>query len=568
MITLSRLQGMGAISGNLKVIDLDGVRMTNFTNVKRMSEDEQQQLKGIVTVDNPQWLATTKGRAASEAKTVYSCNSDGEIGCWKSERRTFNIMELSNSQLQTIELFKLSEKKVEVNSMANLGLTEEMANFGADIDSQIDTNSLKTEAAVAQEVEDGKKEKSKRERDTEAVLGAIRSIGSGKQIADFGPQQLHNHKLGRLLFFITPSDDAIKASKRQRVRTDANGNKIVDPDKVSENQLTETQKAEYEKKGYPKKYCKTEPYVAFANGKPGKPVAIAVTIPASSEVSLTNIYSNNDIAPSSFTDDMVVRIMSMENAYPWLAANFANYIKEDERVLGNRASKVDIKYVPSQTEDESGKTHQIIRRSLVLNKEEAKRNTLLTTGNFFPLKVYATESATNITAEVAKVFNLHFKAMFKKSGDYEALCKESKDKIHFDVATGDVTSTYFDEGEQIKVKKFDGVDDNDIVADVRIPLREERISKEGKKTYPFVYHKLGEEGGPQTIKEYQDLVEFTGMSMDDFVETAIKFTKRASSAKKRVTSISANDFLLALGTQIDTGATKSLAQLQEEIAGL
>lgn len=556
MISLERLKNMGAVAGSLSEVSLRGVRHSNYSSVTSMNEEEQRRLQSIVTVDDPAWIATSKGRPAQEAATVYSCNSDDQIGCWKSAQRTFLLMELLNSQLHTISKIKI----MEVKKMANLGDLE-LGDMNA-FSSEITPSDLQAGAAPKANGDKQPTEKDLKAAQTQQQLTAIRSSSNYSTMANNDEAVIHNHQFGRMLFFITKTDAAIKLSRQSKVVKDGNGNPVLIPG-------TSIEEATNSKGQVSTKYCQKENFYAFKQAKPGAPVGVAIKTPVCSDIELTKLYSNETVTIDKSQKDTKVHILPIEDAYRYVAWNYGDWIKEDEGILGALASRLDMVNTPKvKKDDKTGITSTYLTSRFVVSKDSGKRKQLLVTGNYFPVKTFDTVDVATIDAEKAKMLNYHLKASLAKAGSYDSLTDEAKKKITID-ADGNVTSSWFDKGEKIEVLKFDAASDSDFVTDVKLPIRSEVPTKKdpAKKSYPFSYTKLGEENGPQSQVAYKKLIDATGLSVDEFVTKIGKITARARTTKKATPTYTARDLLAVLdNSNFVVGSTsKSLADIQEEL---
>jgi len=576
MITLEKLKGMGAIPGSLAEVSMAGVRRMEFADASVVAGSGGG-VHGVVTVDRPVWLATLGGGPASMAATVYSCNVDGDVGCWKPERKTFLLMGLIDARLQTKQTLKFKEE----TKMANLGglASEEMAAFDADLTNlDISPESLGGEApaasaeSMATEEKKGKKaELNEKQIQQKAFYDGIRSLSGNRQLVNADEAHINNHLLGRLICFITSTDNVIKLSSKSRPILDGNNRRVPDPMKIKD--LDAEHRKKYEEKGYPTSVCKTEKYISFREVKPGKIIGVLIKTPAGSEVDMTMMHNGGVAEVDKKNKDMNYRLMSFELSMPYLSLNYDNWIQEDEKLLGAMASKILITATASESSvnEGTGVAKQKARIVYKVDKSDGKRNSLLTRGNFFPAKIYQTVDLSGMDAEKSEMLNLHFKALFdgKQDNVYENLCDESKSLIKYDPATGKVHSAYFNDGKKIEVKKFDARDNNDMVTDVRMPVREAIPTKvdPNKMRYLFKYDMVGEENGPQTVEQYRRIIDASGMSEEDFIKQVKKLSARKTGSKKAKIEFTSRDYLATLGTTVDSGVTGSLAEIQAEILG-
>lgn len=560
MITLERLIRIGAIASSLQEVPIAGVRYETAVSVSSMSEEEQKSMHSIVTVDAPEWIATSKGRPAQEAATVYSCNGKNEIGCWKSKQRTFLQMELSGTQLQTTRQMRLKEEE----KMAKL---DDMNDQLKDLDVfEAELGKVSTPQALAGGAAPAAEEKKISKADEEArEIEELRSSLNGVKIANRDDIIVANRMHGRLIAFVTGTNNVVRISKKRVPVLDANGRRQLKP---GHDLKPDELKKHAEKGNYPLKACITEKELGFVDAKPSKPIGIIVATPASSEAKVTNMHSDEELKVDESKTDMQYRILPMEVAEVYVAMNYGGAIREDERVLGPLASKILQKYTRSRKQDpKTGQMIEKMRSSFVLDKEDQKRSTLLVTGNYFPLKVYKTIDVANATEEEIKILNHNFEAMLRNNEEYESLTEESRKNVRRD-ENGICTSEYFNNKKPIEVLKFDKMHDQDVVTDVRVAAREVGTTKEGKPRYTFIYDKVGEENGPDTIPVFNKIIENSHINRDDFIAQVKKLGVRSGgSARKRV-ALTSDDFLKTIGSSIDNGISKSLSQIQEEIFGM
>lgn len=553
---LKKLQEIGAMADSLALVSVGKSNSISVSAFQQLSEQEQATLNKVVTVDNPDWVATTKAKPAEEAKTVYSCHGD-EIGCWV-KGTSFSFMRLMDNRVATFKRIKISKNKEDKNMDAMMDMESFDADFSAD-------------AATA--VETAGKEPSEAQKKRDAYnkeISSIREKIAGQALADVSDMVYNNQRNGRLLFFIARTDSAVKPSRTKIVRYDENGKAIPDKEKLAT--ATEANRKKYEESGkYPKAVCETDTVVSFKSYKPGKVIGVAVETPVGSEVQLTKLTSSEKMLAKE-SKDTVVRIMNMEQAFVYLPACYRDKIKESEKLMGTKASQILIE--PKLVEvKKKGETFGQKQMKIVLKpvKSENGRKVLLTEGNYFPVKTYKTVKATGASAEDAAALNLNFKSMFKDNGKYEELNEDAKKNVW---PEGDsYKSVWFDKGETIAVKPYDAVDASAQVSDVAIPVKQEKVSKTDptKKTYPFVYDDLDSPAGPLNNSKYQKLIEATKMSKDEFskkIKSISKVNRQSSGARKA--SLTAEDYLRAIANkqlvQIDTGVTHTIAQLASEIA--
>lgn len=95
---LRELQEIGAVASSLATVSMVGVFSKSVSSVLSLTSEETKELNCVVTVDNPSWVATARKKPPQEAASVFSCNNQGEIGCWKKKEGTFLLMRLTNDR--------------------------------------------------------------------------------------------------------------------------------------------------------------------------------------------------------------------------------------------------------------------------------------------------------------------------------------------------------------------------------------------------------------------------------------------------------------------------------------
>lgn len=561
---LKELQAVGAVASSLDTVSMVGVFTKSVNEVLTLTAEEKAELNCVVTVDNPQWVATARRKPPQEAASVFSCDNNGNIGCWKKKDGTFLLMRLNKDRLETIKIIKMKEGTrmpgLDVNATDPMAGFEDILGGGA------------SAPESPKETGKGTSERTAKREAIERDIEKIRSMNGDVSIGNTDDMVLQNHQYGKLIAFITKTDNVLKVSKRKRAKTDKEGNRIADPVKAA-SMPDSVKKKINEGKNIPMAYCETEKYLAFTDAKPGKIVGVVIATPVGSEVQLTKL-SNTKEFQASDNKDLVYRILSIETAYNYVAANYGDnystWINEDPAVVGPSAGKVYLKYKYSEKKDEkTGKITFQTRASFCLERKEAKRKTLLTANNFFPAKLYKTLPLDGASAEDKAIFNVNIAAALKADGSFESLADDSKSKLTLK-DDGTYESAWFNNGEKIDVAKFDANDAaTDKVLAIKVPVRTAKTNKSGTgMTYSYEYIALGEEGGPQDQPVYKNIIKASNFSTEDFIAKVEGIV--STSSKTRSTSrpqLGARDFLAAkISGSIDTGVTRSIAQLAEEIA--
>lgn len=567
---------MGAIASSLEEVSLRGVGYETISSIREMSEEEQAAFKKIVTIDAPEWIATLKGRPAQEAASVYSCNAKEEFGCWKAKDRTFTQMKLENSQLQTINIFKLKEDL----EMAGLNLGD-MKAFDEDLGVKTAPGGAPAPAPAPAAGDDKPSKSDAKSKMLDAIRSDIRAVHT----IDATAAMIANLEKGRLMCFVTSTDNVVKLKSSKVAKKDANGNVVLKAD----HGLTDEQlKKAKENNKYPLKACETLTSFGFAEAKPGKILGVVINTPVGSEVSLERMHSEGTATIDESNTDMVSHVMSTEVAFQFIALNYGGKINESEDVLGGRAGRVVLQHTVKEETKESGETQTIVRTSFKLEKsDKQKRKSLLVEGNFFPVKVYKTIDVSKASEDEKKILNLNIEAALKKEGAYENLCDESRASIEGSAATG-YTSAWFNKGTPISAPRFDKIEESDVVTDVRVPSRKKTPSKKDPNNfiYSFEYANMGDPNGPDNIDKYKSILDacvngLAGNTVTAFVkeeeynkllEGIKKLTKKNGSSRSNSNNLSNEDFLKlnssSVSSQYKMVNSISLAEAAEQLKGL
>ncbi len=553
---LEVLKSSGALPEFLEQVPMNGTRVITFADL--ISKPEAEQVTGgkVVVIPNAIWLATSKGRAAQEAVSVYSGDAGKTVGCWKREQGEFLLMRVDGDRLTTQKQFKFKEEKI----MADLGTTmEAMEAFDEDIESiKGSAESTPIEGPTAtMGTEDGKelsKQAIARAQATQDIA-AIRSILGKESLMENSDIQRQNHLKGKFMFFITMSNPVVKVSRKNEAELTPDGNRIYDP---TEKEATEKQLNEWKKEGkqIPMQYAKKVAYIDIREAGPGAIKGMVIKTPAASEIGFENKASKG-------TDDMVVRILSKEEGLAYIGANYGDYIEEDRDVMGNMAAKLYLRNGLAQKSKKQKekdavtaagvKTYSLSAR-LVVDSDARKKT--VTRNNFFPLRVYKTVPVANANAEQKKKLNFNFASVITVKEKQKAIRAEDLAKITTN-PDGTVTSAWVDKGEAAKIKKFDGVSDSDVLPSFELPLRSRAAKKNGSGyTYKFDYDEMGakEGSGPENRPEFQKLIKLTGMSTSEFIKMVAR-AAAASSKKGNASNAVRTAELLAATTSANVHVT-------------
>lgn len=561
---LERIIELGAMAAGATKISTTGIDVVSLSDV--VAERVKSLVNKIVVLDNYDWVATLKGKPPLEAKSVYSSTADGEfVGCFK--KTEFLIMQLVGNELTTIKKIKFKEELLMDNTVEMLNAFANSGDFGEDAVSDIlgDTTDAPTETTATVD----KKALAKAEATKIAQeLNAIKQQVSDVPLADRTECMILNKKLGRLVAFCNDTEDVVKVSLTNVAMIDPNGKPIIDPQLVAK--ASPENREKWQKSGkYPKSVCKTNKAVKFVNSSPSQPKAVIVKLPMGSEVSISELYKAQKIDPRP-ERDMVYRILNLEEAALWLRANFGNIIAEDETIVGDKASNIKIEPITRNVENKS--TGEVVKvtktRFRVANDSSKKRSKLLCNTNYIPLKRYVTAPIVGADEETLKALNLNIAACFTKDGTFNNLNDADKGKITV-AEDGSYTSTWINNGEAVKVKKYDATSDSDVITEIKLPVRDavEKKNSPGSYTYKFKFIDFGAEGGPQDRPTTQAVLKAMGKSEADFLEELKKHISAKNDNKEEI--IDADTWLKARKAgNLNTGDSSTFLQLAEAFSEL
>lgn len=514
--------------------------------------------KLAVVVDDCSWAATVKKMPVNLASTVYSCNAAGEIGCWKSKDHTFYRMQLKENKLLTKKIHDVTinfmgdqqeEYRMNIEDLSTDVTAELMNELNAFSGEDALTAMNSTDATTTE---------------TKAVdekVNAIRSKVGEAAVRINEDIILNNRRFGRALFFITKTDPAIKVSVRKVPLLDAQGRKIPQPT------AGEAALKKFKETGVIKaSLVETEKTLEFKQSKPPKAVAMVISTPAGSDISLTKIGTKDEISVDSKETTMKNHVISMEAAYSYIAFNYGGQIKESDTILGAKATWLRQTMRPGKRKSsQTGEEGLGVLSSLVVEKKD-NRTLLYTDGNYFPLKTFQTIAQQDLSNEDATVLNLNIEAAMKNH-TLADLSEVSKDAIHMTADGTGYESSWFNSGAPIVVKAYDDKDRD--VTNVRIPCREKvKVkNKENTYSYKFVYDTLDDmEHGPLSNQAYRDLVKLTGMSDTEFIEIVKPFGKANRTSQGKKDQLTIEDYLKAkMSKKVLADGTRTFFDLQKEM---
>lgn len=567
MLSLERLHEIGCISTAYSNVDYHSKGTVCLAELLSWSESKQARFQGVVICDDCLWAATLEKIPITKASKVYT--SDGKmLCCWDSSKRLLFIRELVENKLVTTKQIKLPDKEennMAENSMANLGnvdLTgieglEEMNSFSDNAAPQ--TESVKTE---------NKGVKSEQSRRNAEFIERMNSQEIA--IADNAALVIDNQKYGRSLGFITRTDKSVRLSVAQVRKTDAQGHYIL-----VDNADADVKKkyADYLKTG---KNCpaaanfKKEGRFRFKQARPGKIVGMIISIPVATDVNFISAMKNGVSTDGGNMTDRTVKILPMEYAYLYLINMFDGRIKEDEELMGARAAWLEVKAVVAnpasgkKTNDSVVNTDYKIRYSMKLTAKTDTRKTLITDGNFVPMKSYKAYSQAEITTpEVQAALNNNVAMLLSNPTRLESLADDDKALV----TNNNTAAKYFElsAGDRKDIGAVDTYDGQGILDVVKIAVRDKREKKDGTGyTYPFVF----EDDFSVIAKrpEVAGIINKTGLTVDEFADKTKQLVKSNSGSKSGSTAVHSID--IESLKKYSQGKKDDIKNLSQILAGL
>lgn len=571
---LQELKDVGAIASSLEKVVVnqnDSVSIGEVLSVSNLDEREKFRDRAV-TVNNPVWVATSKRRALQEASSVYSCDKDGIVGCWKGKKNEFLFMELSNdNRLLTMRretIFKERED-IDMPSLESLGNVNSMEAFDQDLGTLLgggDVGSLGGTPSSGEQ-EAGESSKGKARAEAEKTIKSIRSAVNSINLANTDDIVLNNRQHGRFIAFITPNDGVVKLKKVKKPLLDANNNRQLDNKKIGIEGYDQQLKLHGSDHKYSLKFCLTETSLEFVDSKPGTPKGAIIATPAGSEISLTSVTAKETFTADRSKQDLLYRIMSKDAAFMYILSNYGGTITESSDIMGPEAGKITINKKGSTKNLDSGEFVQTVRMSFALEKGSTVRKSLLTRKNIFPAKLYKTISVAAASDEEKSSLNYNIEFIVSKDNVLSELDAKSAEKVQV-ADDGTVTSDWINKNLPITVQRFDATTDDDMVLDVKLPLRSKKPTKSdpNKFTYPYQYVEIGEPDGPEAQPEYKKIIELTGLPEDAFLKRIKEITSASGRRVNKDVSLTNEDTLRAMFSgNVDVGFTKSIAALAEEI---
>lgn len=582
MTTLHDLIQVGALKSALKPVSLDSYpgQIVSHSEFNSMGDAEKLSFKGLVVIDGAQWYATVRGADPTLAKKVYSGDGGLRVGVWNREKKKYFLAEVIDGTLNVIERLTVPENtdnraeaqpeksEKENKTMADSKAVDLLDSFGEETLKNIKENAKPAEeptVAVGDAKEKSKAQENKEKREKE--INEIKTKVSEQGLADRTSVVSKNQKYGRLMGFVTKTNDTVKVSKRQVAKMQQ-GKPVLSSD------APQDVKAEHDAgKKVPAKWYEKKVSACLRNTNPGAIIGVVIATPVGGRFDLNDLSNPNKRFEFDETQmDLKYTYHPKEEAYVVLGAWYDGKILEDDTVIGSKATTIQLvnSVAAASANDASGKPK--VRPKLVQNRDA--RKSLLIPGNYFPAKVYETIAYQNLSAEDAAALNYNFEAMLKndENGKVAEELNAGSNLNIVRTATG-VTSDVFAQGKSAGPATMGEIptyyDKTANLKEVKIARRAKKESKgkSGVFTYPFIYHKLDDrENGPLAVPEFKKVFDNFHIDEDKFISVVDKSTKKSTSRSAKVT-LNNEDFLRAaiLGGGLIQGSSSSISQIQENL---
>ena len=578
MTTLHDLIQVGALKSALKPVSLDSYpgQIVSHSEFNSMGDAEKLSFKGLVVIGGAQWYATVRGADPTLAKKVYSGDGGLRVGVWNREKKKYFLAEVIDGTLNVIERLTVPENtdnraeaqpeksEKENKTMADSKAVDLLDSLGEEALKNIKENAKPT-VAVGDAKEKSKAQENKEKREKE--INEIKTKVSEQGLADRTSVVSKNQKYGRLMGFVTKTNDTVKVSKRQVAKMQQ-GKPVLSSD------APQDVKAEHDAgKKVPAKWYEKKVSACLRNTNPGAIIGVVIATPVGGRFDLNDLSNPNKRFEFDETQmDLKYTYHPKEEAYVVLGAWYDGKILEDDTVIGSKATTIQLvnSVAAASANDASGKPK--VRPKLVQNRDA--RKSLLIPGNYFPAKVYETIAYQNLSAEDAAALNYNFEAMLKndENGKVAEELNAGSNLNIVRTATG-VTSDVFAQGKSAGPATMGEIptyyDKTANLKEVKIARRAKKESKgkSGVFTYPFIYHKLDDrENGPLAVPEFKKVFDNFHIDEDKFISVVDKSTKKSTSRSAKVT-LNNEDFLRAaiLGGGLIQGSSSSISQIQENL---
>lgn len=445
MTTLHDLIQVGALKSALKPVSLDSYpgQIVSHSEFNSMGDAEKLSFKGLVVIDGAQWYATVRGADPTLAKKVYSGDGGLRVGVWNREKKKYFLAEVIDGTLNVIERLTVPENtdnraeaqpeksEKENKTMADSKAVDLLDSFGEEALKNIKENAKPAEeptVAVGDAKEKSKAQENKEKREKE--INEIKTKVSEQGLADRTSVVSKNQKYGRLMGFVTKTNDTVKVSKRQVAKMQQ-GKPVLSSD------APQDVKAEHDAgKKVPAKWYEKKVSACLRNTNPGAIIGVVIATPVGGRFDLNDLSNPNKRFEFDETQmDLKYTYHPKEEAYVVLGAWYDGKILEDDTVIGSKATTIQLvnSVAAASANDASGKPK--VRPKLVQNRDA--RKSLLIPGNYFPAKVYETIAYQNLSAEDAAALNYNFEAMLKNSFSTDDNTDTEGDEVDKSKDTGD-----------------------------------------------------------------------------------------------------------------------------------
>lgn len=478
LITLERLKEIGCISTSYQAVEFRGNECVSVTELLSWSKSKQARFQGVVVSDDCLWIATLEKIPISMASNVYS--SDGEtLVFWNKSKRMLFIKKLVDNKLSTIKQIIIQSQQ-EVKDMAGINLE------GVNLDNLGDTVGSEMTAFNDDAVVIGETSGSKASEANKSFIEKMKQ--QNVMIADNVSIVTANQKDGRSLGFITRTDKAVRLSLRTVKKKGADDKFLLAEDADEAGKRAYKEYKDNNGKVPSVKYLQTETEFVIKQAKPGKIIGMIIKAPVAADKDFSQIINGEASAVNDTEKGMTVKVLPIEYAYMYLINAFDGTIKEDEGIMGPRAAWLKVKGVAVVSKDSTAASAmESIRYSMVLASKSENRKTVLTTGNYIPVKSYVAYSQAEITSgEIEEKLNNNVKMLLK--GKQERLNKLTEKSKSLLIGDGDGVK-YFaaSASERTAIDPVESFDAQGVLASVKIAVRDAKQKKDGGYTYPFVF---------------------------------------------------------------------------------
>ena len=335
MTTLHDLIQVGALKSALKPVSLDSYpgQIVSHSEFNSMGDAEKLSFKGLVVIDGAQWYATVRGADPTLAKKVYSGDGGLRVGVWNREKKKYFLAEVIDGTLNVIERLTVPENtdnraeaqpeksEKENNTMADSKAVDLLDSFGEEALKNIKENAKPAEeptvaAGDAKEKSKAQENKEKREKE----INEIKTKVSEQGLADRTSVVSKNQKYGRLMGFVTKTNDTVKVSKRQVAKMQQ-GKPVLSSD------APQDVKAEHDAgKKVPAKWYEKKVSACLRNTNPGAIIGVVIATPVGGRFDLNDLSNPNKRFEFDETQmDLKYTYHPKEEAYVVLGAWSVSY---------------------------------------------------------------------------------------------------------------------------------------------------------------------------------------------------------------------------------------------------